>query len=655
MNRREALRVLSSGVVFTSAGCLERKSVTPKGGYAVRPNPTCGDPQRTGTPQTIVDAGETGYCVSVSNDAPLPVHTAADELRHYVKRATGAELRKVNDSPRTHKIVLRVDETLTPCNGRRAEEAFIIEREESQLTVRGASPRGVLYGVYDILERDFGIRWVSPGPDGEHVPSIDSAEITPLHSVTMPDFGYRIAGNFHTTEYVRWAIRNRLHIPRWPLETDWPAVHQRTHPEVTKREGYVTAPTVHSFHNILPRETYQEEHPNWFSENQIDVTKESVVDAFVDKVRTFFYKYPSAKMCPITPNDGYGWSEAASSEDSLSAQSEAGHPTRVRHHLSVTEAYFRFVTKVANRVRRTHPEKLLYSIAYINYVYPPVTFPQLPRNVVVSVCHYAPADYAHPIGSDVTDQSEEFASILSTWATKTANPWMYAYTVKYALDALPQPIAYRLGEDIEYLYTHGYTGFYSQGAENRWGQYGPHFYVMAKKLWDHSRSVSDILTEYFKLMAGDGWRRAKRAYDTLATAMRNVPHKVDRHPMQEARPYLSPEIRSAVERDYRLASRAASTKTAKRNIRAMQIPITYASLYFRMRDALQAYASDGIVEDLKNAVAARNEIRELIISNSDIDSLPHSLIQAEGYFTLRNYFEKYMDKIDTAGGRWRVS
>jgi hypothetical protein len=40
---------------------------------------------------------------------------------------------------------------------------------DGRLYLSGNQPRGVLYAVYSFLQRQLGVRWLWPGPDGEFV------------------------------------------------------------------------------------------------------------------------------------------------------------------------------------------------------------------------------------------------------------------------------------------------------------------------------------------------------------------------------------------------------------------------------------------------------------------------------------------------------
>lgn len=647
-SRRALLSALASSSVAVAGCTARRSSVTPNGGY--EPDPVPGHESETPDQvRQLVENSRTDYRIVVGESVTEEI--AAIELYHYVKQSTGAEL-LVTARSSAPAIRFEVDSFESVRSDARAD-AFELRADGDDIVVRGGSARGLLYGVYELLERALGVRWFAPGPDGEVVPSTSTVEVAVGGGIHAPDFAYRVAGAFHSEAYRLWAIRNRLHIAQWPLANEQSETSRPTQ-YVDDRGGVIKSTNIHSFYNLLPPDEYQDEHPGWYSENQLDITNPAVQDALVDRCRDFFERYPDAEFVAVTPNDGYGWPDAASPQQHLDAQADADQPRNVKHHASVSEAYFDAVQEIATRLQATHPEKRLYASAYVNYVWPPVLIDQLPENVVVALTHYNPADYAHPIGADATDQSKTFLTVLKRWATKVDSPWFYGYTVKYAMDALPFPIAYRLATDIDTLAAHGYDGFYSQGGEDRWGQYGPHLYVMARKLWDTDQSADDLLEEYFAGLAGAGGTEAKQAYDRLADELAALQRPLDRKPMRSARYFLTDELLGELDDYYARARERAAAPRAKRNIDAMRTGVVYAPRYFRMREALSEYERTGERDALARAVDAYNEIAGLVESTSHLDALPPDLVQEDGYFTLQKYFRSYRSEIDTSGREWTV-
>jgi hypothetical protein len=276
--------------------------------------------------------------------------------------------------------------------------------------------------------------------------------------------------------------------------------------------------------------------------------------------------------------------------------------------------------------------------------------------VTVAVAHYNPADYAHQIGSATTEASERFKTVLKRWTERTESPWLYAYTVKYALDCLPFPIANRLAADIETIFELGYDGFYSQGGEGRWGQYGPHIYMMARKLWNVDTTTEAILNQYFDGMFGRGSPPTRRAYDQLQNALADADHAVDRRPLDELQSIFTDELIEDVISLLDTALSATVTSRTRRNIRAMQLGAAYTPHYFEFRKAIAGYDNDTRTS-LQSVVVAYNNIADLVDLGEELglDALPHSLVAPNGYFSIHRFVSRLDGKVDTTGSRWIVS
>lgn len=593
----------------------------------------------------LVDDGTAQFRPTIVDDA-VP-NAVREEFIHYAEASADTDF----EGAAPAELQFRID-AFEGVRKAVQEDAFEIFVEDGHLVVRGGGPRGVLYGMYELLERAFGIRWLAPGSDGTHIPDSPSSTTLVNDGIHAPDFAARVVGAFYSESYLLWAIRNRLQPTYWPADSSFPDPK----PAVEARGGYLASTNIHSFYDLLPPSEYRENHPEWYSENQLDLRRDDVRDALVERCRQFFDANPEVKQVAVTPEDGYGWPADFASESQLRAQEKADQPTRVKHNQNVSEPFFHAISSIANRLKKSHPEKRLYTSAYVNYVWPPVTLKDIPENVTVAVAHYNPADYAHPIGSDTTTASKRFERILERWATKTDVPWFYGYTVKYAMDCLPFPIAYRLASDIQTLSELGFDGFYSQGGEGRWGQYGPHFYVMARMLWDASQSPDDILDSYFRGMFGRGATQARAGYEQLQTALKSADSAVDRHPLTEIRPMFSDELLDEVTASFDAAVQATTTTRTRRNARAIRLGVRYAPLYFHFREAISDYNSNRSRDALEEVASTYNSLAELVEHGAafGLDSLPPSMVDPDGYFSLHRHVSEIKGEIDTSGSRWSV-
>jgi hypothetical protein len=93
-------------------------------------------------------------CGIVPPTDPIPSERrAVEELSIWIERITG-RTPQVRDHAGEGSLVLGHEPSL-------GSESFTISVENGSLTIDGGRPRGVIYGVYELLDRFAGIRWVS--------------------------------------------------------------------------------------------------------------------------------------------------------------------------------------------------------------------------------------------------------------------------------------------------------------------------------------------------------------------------------------------------------------------------------------------------------------------------------------------------------------
>jgi hypothetical protein len=182
--------------------------------------------------------------------AGRPMLLAAEELRTYVRKMTGAELPLAyrDPDPRHRKgvgIQLRVRDR-SEWEGRESAQAFTIEETLKPsatvpltgITIAGNTEMAVLYGVYEYLG-ELGVRWFSPGEIGENVPVLDRIAIHSRKTSHSPgfltrgmDFSNTARTHFDASDPVRhrdvthhdydlWLLRNRLMFQRTVHSGHW--------------------------------------------------------------------------------------------------------------------------------------------------------------------------------------------------------------------------------------------------------------------------------------------------------------------------------------------------------------------------------------------------------------------------------------------------
>ena len=161
-------------------------------------------------PFIIAQRGQPANCVIVLPSAPSEAESyAAQELQNFTKRMTGVEL-PVASAPVDGKnaVILSKSRKDLP------RDAFHLAVKGNRLVVEAGSDSGVLYGVYELLERHGGCRWYSSWC--EKVPSVETFSVPDaLNDTQNPAFLMREPFWADMIRNPDFACRNRVNGGEW--------------------------------------------------------------------------------------------------------------------------------------------------------------------------------------------------------------------------------------------------------------------------------------------------------------------------------------------------------------------------------------------------------------------------------------------------------
>lgn len=239
----------------------------------------------------IVENGQALYSIVYPKNASECNKFAAEELQNFIEKCTGVKLPLQTDETPFNGGGISVGNTcqyqalnylfdFQSLNG----DGFFIKGIEGNIYINADYERGLLFGVYDFLERYLGVRFIAR--DTTILPKTDCLEIQEPDIVSVPDFrmrGYLESAMFeHETFKIMvdydFALRKRAH-------------HTFLSPD--KKHG--GRPTVygrnncHNFHYYVPMDVYNDPnkpetyHPEFYygkGVGRMDVTE----DAFFAKL-----------------------------------------------------------------------------------------------------------------------------------------------------------------------------------------------------------------------------------------------------------------------------------------------------------------------------------------------------------------------------------
>lgn len=418
--------------------------------------------------------------ILVPEDAIPAEATAAKELQAGLKKIFGVELPvvkgeapaptiRVGQSPETARLLGGIDfKTLKP-------DEIILKSVGGNLILTGDRPRGSLYAVYELLEREYGVRfWTA------------KAESWPIRKeFTLPQIDYRYAPAFKSREAFYDLIqqspafaakmRSNGHFDRIPEELGG-------HLELL---GWC-----HSFEQFIPPGKFFADHPEWFAEvngkrvkdGQLCLTNPDVRKQLTAGALAALRKKPETRIISVSQNDNKQFCCCKSCE------------AFVKTHGNQSDLLIDAVNEVAGAVAKEFPNVKVETLAYQYTRQTPKTVRPLP-NVIVRLCSIE-CDFSTPLDSPV---NAAFASEVRDWGKLAEELYIWNYVTNFSKYYLPHPNWKSLAPDLRFFAANGATAIFEQGSS------GPgsiadfadlRAWLTAKLLWNPSQD-SEKLTQEF--------------------------------------------------------------------------------------------------------------------------------------------------------------
>lgn len=443
----------------------------------------------------LATRGHPLFEVVIARGADEAVRYAAEELQRYVDRmGQGFPGIRTDDAPVSPRAILvgasRHSRKLFPGDPAKGltRDGYVLQTSGEHLLIQGATPRGTLYGVYDILER-FGIRWWTP--HDETVPLPDVLELPDLDHRVEPPLAYRGLW-YRNAMDADWQARMRLN-----GGTMAPIHMQARHGGAEIYAGHATG---HTYARLVPTETYFDAHPEYFGEvkgvrlrhaNQLCCTHPDVADIAAATLRRWLAETPGARMASVTQNDHGNW---CTCRECAALIARHGSPAAPALHLA---------NEVARRLEKDHPDVLIDVFAYAYTEKPPAGM-TAHRNVLVRLAPIGNC-FGHAIRTCPRNQGCRDA--LDGWAGIAKHLFVWHYVTDFFHYMTPFPNLPCLQDDLNTYLAHGLKGLFLQGDGNSWGgdMCELKAYLMARLAWDptlNARSVrSEFLAGYYRSAA----------------------------------------------------------------------------------------------------------------------------------------------------------
>lgn len=424
------------------------------------------------------------------NPAPADV-TAAKELAKYFAQIDKSKqpIKVITDSkaPKKGKIINlgQSNEALKVFNLKswdlRRDEIMYKVTDDGTLFLAGDRTRGTLYAVYELLEREYGVRFYSH----------DYKKVPHQNKLALPKSG---------TSYRYAPVFQGRAIPYEVLQKgpeDWAAQ--------MRQNGYGIPRTaefggndrllgwVHTFNKFLPIDKYRKAHPEWFAMvngkritgyGQLCLTNKAMRKEFIKNVLAELKKAPQTRFVSVSQNDTY-------KEYCTCSECNAF----VKKYGNQTDLLLDFVNEVAAAVKKDYPKTYVETLAYNYTVEPPKTIMPA-KNVAIRYCSIHAAVF-HPIKSAV---NKKVADEMLAWKKIASQMMVWNYVTAHRRYYQPHPNWHVLAKDLRFFRDCGAINIFQQGAYMAAGPIADlpelRVYLISKLLWNPDLDPEEIVEDF---------------------------------------------------------------------------------------------------------------------------------------------------------------
>lgn len=491
---------------------------------------------------TLVSGGRSQYVIVLPADATRNEKHAATVLQDYIRRISKATLPVITENNYNDQPAVFIGNTGAVekfSTGKIKNEGFLIASDARDVFIKGGSGKGVVYGVYTLLETYMGCRKYANVP--ATVPANGTIRLpAQIKDRQEPAFIYRETyyPSAFDNEYLEWHKLHRFE-DLWGL---WG----------------------HSFFKLVPPKTYFATHPEYYAlvngrrqATQLCLSNEDVFRIATDYFRKAIADNPDALYWSIGAEDGAGF---CSCDLCSKADAEDGGPQG---------SLLRFV----NRVAEKFPEQQFTTLAYLHTSRPPLkTRPA--ANVYIML---SSIDSERQAPLSTVASAATFRKNLEGWSNLTHNIFLWDYTTQFTNYLAPFPDYKFQQPNLSYLADKQVKGVFLQGSGETYADMAEYkSYLQAKLLWNPAIETTALINDFFNGYYGKAGTFIRQYTEALESVMEQTRGRLDIYgnPVSNHDNYLSP---GAIDRYSALLDKAERAAANDRVYNA-RLPLEYTVL-----------------------------------------------------------------------------
>lgn len=521
--------------------------------------------------------GISGFQIVIPAKADAVAKEAAAQLGQYLQKMSKVSLPIVEESGYKGNNAIFVGRT----NYAKAqninfdelkEDGYAFKRLDNNFVIAGGSGKGVLYGVYSLLE-SLGFRKYTS----------DYTYIPQKNEVTLPKNDVEVAPfiNYRTTSYYKGDN---------PEYADWHKLSS------TDSWGLF----VHTFQMLIPPKEYGKTHPEYFSlingkrnpVTQLCLSNEDVFKTVVSELRKRIAQKPKAKYWSVSQNDNDKYCQC-------------GPCTRLNEQYGGVPSGS--IIWFANKVAREFPDKVISTLAYWYSRTAPKNI-EIEPNVNIMLCNIESTRE-----KPVFDTDPAFTHDLQDWAKISKDILIWDYNVQFASPLSPFPNFHTIAPNIRFYTDNNVRSLFMQ-ANNAEAEFGYlRAYLICKLMWNPDADSNAIMNDFLDGYYGAGGPFIGQYIDIMRQSLLESGFKLNifGYARDAKNSYLSFDMMKKYQQLFDRAEEAVQRDSQLlKRVQAARLPLMFAQIEIGQNEidtprSFYEHTSSG-------AVAAKPEMKKLV-------------------------------------------
>ena len=264
----------------------------------------------------------------------------------------------------------------------------------------------------------------------------------------------------------------------------------------------------HTYPSACPGDKYFKSHPEYFGlkngkrmlgstkgQTPLCISNPDVEELIVAELNRQFDV--GAEVCQLAQHDGKNVCECEKCRAMFGTGDDWGEKLWIFHR------------RIAERMMKERPGKIVHIISYDMTRHPPKTFKDFPANVMVELCHYSEENFRKWSRCKVPHGFTVYSYLVGNYV-------MPGLTARHSIAYLAQLVKRFREHNVKGLYRCGTGGT----SGDLYGTEGPGYYVFNRLLLDASLNVNVLLTDYCQSAFGPAAEHMRKFYDAQDARLR---------------------------------------------------------------------------------------------------------------------------------------